>query len=175
MPNLQVIAEGKYLRLVNRGGWEFAQRKNITGIVAIVAVTDEGNLLLVEQMRAPLGKCVIEIPAGLVGDRPGAELENPIEAANRELEEETGYHAKEMTVLAAGAASAGMSDEIITLLRASGLTRIGKGGGDATEHILVHEVPVLRAEKWLTDRVKQGAIVDLKVYSALYFIAAHSA
>jgi ADP-ribose pyrophosphatase len=145
------------------------QRKNITGIVGIVAVTDEGKLILVEQYRTPVDKRVIEIPAGLVGDTPGMENEALAEAANRELEEETGYRAQRIEPLAVGTASAGMSDEVITLLRASGLSRVGNGGGDASEQIQVHEISVNQVRTWLTDRQKEGLLVDLKVYSALYF------
>ena len=46
---LTTVAEGKYIRLVKQGKWEFAQRKGVSGIVAIVAVTDDSKLVLVEQ------------------------------------------------------------------------------------------------------------------------------
>ena len=69
----EVMAAGKYLRLVKRGHWEFADRHTCKGAVAIVAVTDERRLLLVEQFRIPLMKNVLELPAGLVGDVAGEE------------------------------------------------------------------------------------------------------
>ena len=53
--------------------------------VGIVAVTSDGRLLLVEQFRIPVGKNVIELPAGLVGDLPGQEEESLKLAAQREL------------------------------------------------------------------------------------------
>ncbi|MGE5611268.1 MAG: NUDIX hydrolase, partial [Bacillota bacterium] len=140
MKELETLAEGRFLRLVKSGTWEFVQRKNITGIVGIVAVTEDRKLILVEQYRPPVDKRVIEIPAGLVGDVAGKESELLVEAAKRELEEETGYQAREIVPLAVGTASAGMSDEVITLLKANGLTRVGNGGGDGSEQIVVHEV-----------------------------------
>jgi ADP-ribose pyrophosphatase len=164
-----IINEGKHLRFVRRGNWEFAERKNISGIVAIVAVTDDRKLLLVEQFRPPLQKRVIEIPAGLAGDIPGTETEALAEAAKRELLEETGYEAAEMEYLNEGAASGGICDEMISLFRARGLKKVHCGGGDQHEDIQVHEVPVDEVDAWLKARQRTGVAMDLKVYAALYF------
>src|SRR5688572_20554979 len=108
------IAEGKRVRLVRRADWEYVTRKKASGIVAILAVTDDGKLVLVEQYRPPVAKSVIELPAGLVGDEAGHEQEALSDAARRELLEETGYEAAAMEFLAEGAPSAGITDEIIT-------------------------------------------------------------
>ena len=91
----ETLAEGRFLRLVRRGKWEYATRKGVSGIVGIVAVTDDGRLVLVEQDRPPVGKRVIELPAGLAGDVSGQEDEELASAARRELLEETGYAADE--------------------------------------------------------------------------------
>lgn len=64
----KVVAEGRFLRFLIKQGWEYVERPNCTGIVIIVAVTDEGKLLFTEQFRLPVGRPVIEFPAGLVGD-----------------------------------------------------------------------------------------------------------
>jgi ADP-ribose pyrophosphatase len=170
MMPVQTLHVGKFVSLVKRGTWEYASRNGLTGIIAILAVTDENKVLLVEQFRPPVNKRVIEIPAGLAGDLPGSENEDLAIAAARELEEETGYRAAKMEMLTSGAASAGICDEIITLYRASGLTKVGAGGGDAHENIEVHEVPVGEVEQFLTEKHRTGVIVDLKVYSALYFV-----
>jgi len=154
---------------VRANGWEFVQRKNISGIVGIVAVTDDKKLILVEQFRPPVGKNVIEIPAGLSGDTPNSRNEDLSLAASRELEEETGYRAARMTQVASGTASAGLCDEIITLFRAEDLQKVSEGGGDETESIIVHEIPVDAVEDWLKLQISQNKLVDLKVYSALYF------
>src|SRR4029077_15818727 len=105
------------------------------GIVASVAVTDEGNVLLIEQSRPPVNKRMIELPAGLAGDIVGQETEELAAAARRGLLEETGYEAKEMTSLAEGGSSGGITDEIITLFRATGLRRVGPAAGDGNEQI----------------------------------------
>src|SRR6266536_1446374 len=67
----EIIAEGKHVQFLRRGGWEMVRRRNVSGIVGIVAVTDDRKLILVEQYRPPVGKRVIEIPAGLAGDVEG--------------------------------------------------------------------------------------------------------
>jgi ADP-ribose pyrophosphatase len=165
-----VIADGKHVRLVARGKWEFVERKKVTGIVGIVAVTDDNKLILIEQFRPPVNRRVIEIPAGLAGDIEGSENEALEIAARRELMEETGYEAREMTRLTDGAVSAGITSEIVTLFRATGLKRTGKGEGDGSEQIDLHEVPLDQVPAWIREREKQGAIVDFKVYAGLYFV-----
>jgi ADP-ribose pyrophosphatase len=167
--NVDVVADGKYIQLVRQGGWEYARRKGISGIVCVVAVTDDGKLVLVEQYRAPVRARVIELPAGLAGDAEGHEREDLADAARRELLEETGYEARTMDRVAAGAASAGMTDEIITLFRATGLKKTGEGSGDETEDITVHEVPLADVVRWLAEQERGGKLVDLKVYCGLYF------
>jgi hypothetical protein len=102
------LYDGKFIRLVRQHNWEFVQRKNVSGIVGIVAVTDDRRLVLVEQFRPPVGKPVIELPAGLAGDVAGSETEELADAARRELLEETGLRGEEMTRLCAGTASAGL-------------------------------------------------------------------
>jgi ADP-ribose pyrophosphatase len=165
----EILCDSKYLRLVRSDGWEFVQRKNVSGIVGIIAVTDERKLILVEQFRRPVGKNVIEIPAGLAGDTPAARDEELAIAAARELEEETGYRAKRIVQLATGTASAGLCDEIITLFRAEDLEKIHDGGGDESEEITVHEIPLDEVERWLREQLGHDKLVDLKVYSALHF------
>jgi len=163
------LGEGRHIRLRVDGGWEYAERLGISGIVVIVAVTPEGRLLLVEQFRQPVGARVIELPAGLAGDTPEAVGEPLEEAARRELLEETGYRAERFERLADGPPSPGMTTEHLTLFRAHGLTRIGPGGGDAKEEIEVHEVELDRVESWLRERQRDGRLVDVKVYAGLYF------
>ena len=98
----QILCDAKYLRLLRSDGWEFVQRKNFSGIVGIIALTNDGKLILVEQYRPPVGENVIEIPAGLAGDSATSRNEDLWFAASRELEEEIGYRAKRMTLLASG-------------------------------------------------------------------------
>jgi ADP-ribose pyrophosphatase len=164
-----VLHEGRFLRYLRRGKWEFVQRPNVSGIVGIVAVTPEQKLILVEQFRIPVNAQVIELPAGLAGDTAGHENEPLENAAARELFEETGYEAGSFTRLTEGCVSAGVTDEIITLFRAGNLKKTGVGGGDENENIKIHEIPLKDVEAWLLERRKGGAVVDLKVYAGLYF------
>lgn len=166
----KTLHAGRFLRLMRRGRWEYAERVNPGGAVAIVAVTPDGELLLVEQHRAPLGHAVIELPAGLVGDEAGSEAESWESAAARELEEETGWRAGRFERLTEGPTTAGLSNETVTLARALDLTRVGDGGGDASEDITVHAVPVPEVPAWLAEREHRGLPPDPKIYAALYFI-----
>jgi len=163
-----VLWEGSYLRVMRRGRWEYVQRTNVTGIVCIVPVTDDGKLILVEQYRPPVGATVFELPAGLVGDLPGEADEPLAAAARRELLEETGYRAQRMEPLFEGAPSAGLSDEHITFFVATGLEKVALGGGDESEDIAVHEVPLDDVFAWLRARQDAGAVLDAKIFSPLY-------
>lgn len=162
----EILAQGKYLRLVRQRGWEFVERTNVSGIAVIVAVTDQGRLLLTEQFRRPLDKAVIELPAGLAGDTSGQEHESPAVAATRELLEETGYQARHMAEVACGPTSAGLSSEVVTVYRAAGLTKVAAGGGVDHERILVHEVPLDGLQDWLLQQIEAGKLVDVKVHAA---------
>ena len=171
-PKEKTLYDGKHIRLVQQGKWEFARRAKSSGIVGIVAVTREGKLLLVEQFRPPVGKRVIDLPAGLAGDVAGHEMEELASAARRELLEETGYEAKVMKPLAEGPPSAGMSDEVITMFLARGLKKTGDGAGDGSEDITLHEVAVSRVPTFLKRKAREGCLIDLKVYGGLYFLEA---
>ncbi len=168
----ELLFEGKHLKLVSHGGWEACERTKASGVVAIVAVTPEGKLLLTEQYRPPVGRRVIELPAGLSGDVPGAELEELAEAARRELVEETGYDAASLTLLTEGPSSAGLTSETVSIFRADGVHRVGAGGGDASESIEVHEIPLNDVRKWLRGRHSAGVLIDYKIYAGLELIAA---
>lgn len=170
----EILAAGRFVRLVRRGHWEYVERVNTSGAVMIVAVTDDGRLLLVEQFRLPLGCPVIELPAGLAGDLPQSRGEELGEAALRELLEETGYSAQDMLYLTEGPSSAGLSSEEYTLLRATGLKRVRPGGGDESETILVHEVPLADVAAWLDEQRRAGKKVDPRIYAGLYFVHCRS-
>ena len=170
MNNDIIRYQGRYLSLLERDGWEFASRSNATGVVVIIAVTDEREIVLVEQYRKPVGSNVIELPAGLVGDLDDS-LETTLVAAARELEEETGFEAAHMKILMESPSSAGMSDEIITFVLASGLSRTGPGGGDDSEDIRVHTVPLGLVDGWLQEQTDLGKPMDPKIFAALYWLS----
>jgi ADP-ribose pyrophosphatase len=168
-PPLTVLGKGRFVQLVRRGRWEYAERVNATGAAALVAVKEDGTLILVEQPRPALDGRVIELPAGLVGDIPGQEDEEMALAAGRELVEETGYEAGRIEFLIRGPSSPGISSECLALFLATELVRVGPGGGVEHEDITVHEVALEHAEAWLQARVQDGLHIDLKIYAGLYF------
>jgi ADP-ribose pyrophosphatase len=163
---------GQFLSLVREGHWEYAERVKATGAAIIIALTPERNLLLVEQYRIPCHARTIELPAGIIGDEPGAGDESHAEAARRELLEETGYAADGIEPLTTGPASSGAISELVTLFRATGLRKTGAGGGIGHEDITVHEVPLPQVNEWLADKARSGLLVDPKVYAGLYFLTA---
>jgi len=165
----RIVYEGKYQRMVVRGTWEYSERVHAGGLAAIiVAVTPDDEVLFVEQFRVPLQARTIEMPAGLVGDIDAGES---IEvSAVRELEEETGWTADHAEVLMIGPTSSGASNEKIAFVRASGLRKVGDGGGDASEDITVHTVPRARAAAWLVQKMGEGYELDAKLWAGLWMI-----
>ena len=159
---------GKYLKVKRLDSWEFVERTGATGAVAVIAVTDEGNLLLVEQYRAPVDARVIDLPAGLTGD--GEEKESDADTARRELLEETGFHCERVTYITRGPSSPGIVSEMVSIYRAEGIRRKSDGGGVDGERITVHEVPMAEARAWLNQRADDGVWIDHKVWAGLYFL-----
>ena len=96
------LCRGKFLELLKEGRWEYVRRVHASGAVMIVAVTKEGELLLVEEYRVPLHARTVGLPAGISGDEGE---ESTLQSARRELEEETGYRADSWTYLFAGPSS----------------------------------------------------------------------
>ncbi|KLD75634.1 NUDIX hydrolase [Xanthomonas hyacinthi] len=165
----RIVYEGKYQRMVVRGTWEYSERVHAGGLAAIiVAVTPDDDVLFVEQFRVPLQARTIEMPAGLVGDIDAGES---IEvSAVRELEEETGWTADHAEVLMIGPTSSGASNEKVAFVRASGLRKVGDGGGDASEDITVHAVPRTCAAAWLVQKMGEGYALDAKLWAGLWMI-----
>jgi ADP-ribose diphosphatase len=165
----KTLWEGKFLRSVlvrYRDGsgvterdWEAVERVGCDGIVGIVPFTDEGEVVMIRQFRPPMNGHVIELPAGLCD--PGESRED---AARRELIEETGYAAEEMRFLTEGPLSSGLSSELLTVFLATGLTYVGIGKRDETEHIEVLHTPVDTLGEVLETLRDKGNYIDLKVY-----------
>ncbi len=167
-PSDRILGQGRFLTLVDRDGWEFASRLAAREVVGIVAWTVDDRLLLVEQDRPAVGGRTIELPAGLVGDEPGTATTDTVDrAAARELLEETGHVADSFELLWRGAASAGLSDEMVSLVAARGVRRVGDGGGVGSERIVVHAVPRDELRGWLAERARAGLVLDIKVGLAL--------
>lgn len=170
MSNLkQTLYEGQWLRLVRIGHWESCERTHAQGMaVIVIAVTPADEVLFVEQFRVPLGARTIEMPAGLVGDDHAEDT--LVDAARRELVEETGWSAGRVEVLLTGPTSSGMSNERIAFVRARELVRVGEGGGVDDEDIIVHAVPRNEAPAWLMRKRAEGYELDLKLWAGLWMI-----
>ncbi len=161
-PTTIETGRGRFLELVSRQGWEFVRRTSGRAVVAVIAITDADELVVVEQHRPPVNGRVLELPAGLVGDRGDESLE---EAARRELREETGFTAAAWRRLPSVVSSAGLTDERVELFEARGLARRDPGGGIEGESIVVHLIPLARLVPWLGSRQEEGLQVDGRVFA----------
>jgi ADP-ribose pyrophosphatase len=168
MTETRPLFNGRYLRLLQHGGWEYVERTHSASAVIIVAVTPADRVLFVEQYRIPVGARSIEMPAGLVGDLGHAESVEA--AAARELLEETGWRAGRIEFLMQGPTSSGLSSEQAAFVRAHDLVREHAGGGDESENITVHEIPRSEAAAWLDAQRRAGYAIDPKLYAGLWFI-----
>lgn len=167
----RTLWEGKYLRAIeityegvngDLRQWEAVERVNCNGIAAIVPITDDGYLILIKQFRPPLNSYVIELPAGL------NDMDETLEAvASRELREETGYAAKKLIPIAKGPLSGGLSGEILTVYLATGVEFKGVSGRDEAEDIEVLKVPLTGIYEWLATLVKNGNLIDLKIFGLI--------
>jgi ADP-ribose pyrophosphatase len=147
------------------GAWEFVKRVRGISAAVILAVTDDREILLVEQYRPPLGRPCIELPAGLVGDEQAGE--DPLASAQRELAEETGFEAAHWEDFGAFASSPGMTGEIFHFHRATGLKRMGNGGGTESEGITVHVVPIDDVPDFVAAARARGCAIDTRLLIAL--------
>jgi ADP-ribose pyrophosphatase len=160
LPPPETMCEGRFVRLIRRGKWEYASRANDIRAVVILA-EHEGKVILVDQPRVPLEARCIELPAGLVGDvDPNATIEG---TAVKELEEETGFTAERIERLGDFHASPGMLSESFTLVRAHGVRRVGNGGGDDNEDIAVHLVARADIPNFIEQKRAEGFAVDVKL------------
>ena len=156
MSNKQTIWEGKYLSVVKDGNWEYVERRDDIGAAVIVAMDGE-HVLLIEQERIPIGCACLELPAGLVGDEEAGE--SLIDAAARELEEETGYRAERVEDRGEFYSSPGMTSERFSIVRATGLTRTG----EPEEGITLHRVLLAELPGFIRDRRAAGIGIDAKL------------
>lgn len=127
------------------------------GAVAVLAIHN-GRLLLVDQYRQAMGRCELEIPAGKL--EPD---EDAMEAARRELEEETGYKCGKLSLLHSFYTSPGFADEIIHLYWAEELTQ-GEASPDEDEFLEVIEATFEEAQQYIS----AGRISDAKTILAAY-------
>lgn len=132
------------------------------GAVAVVPITTEGKIVLVEQYRKPLERTIVEIPAGKI--EPD---EDPAHTALRELEEETGYTTENLTYVTSFYTSPGFADEIIHLYYSDKLTPLKeKIPGDEDEFIEIVELTLEEAEQY----IREKKIYDAKTAYALLYL-----
>jgi ADP-ribose pyrophosphatase len=160
----EVMWEGRFITAKRKGRWEYVGRARSIGAAVILAIdeaADGRHVILVDQYRVPLGRRCLELPAGLIGDETAGE--DPLEAATRELEEETGYRPAHLEKLGEFFSSPGMVSECFTLYRAHDIVKVGDGGGVEGEGIIVHRVPLARLAEWIAERRDEGYAMDVKL------------
>ncbi|MFC7449983.1 NUDIX domain-containing protein [Rhodococcus daqingensis] len=135
------------------------------GAVAVVAVDEHDRLILINQYRHPLGRRVWELPAGLLDEAD----EDPVDAARRELAEETGLAARHWSVLVDVAVSPGFTDEVVRVFLATGLSDVHQPTPtDEEADLEVDRVSVDDA----VDRALSGEIVNATAVSGILALAA---
>jgi len=156
--------EGRFITVKQQGTWEYVSRSRGIHAAVILAIDDAADgrhVILVEQYRVPLKVQCLELPAGLVGDDSAGEAVEV--AAERELEEETGYRASHWRVIGEFYSSPGMVSESFTLLVATGLTKVSDGGGVDSEDIIVHRVPLTGIADFVAAKRAEGCGIDVRV------------
>jgi ADP-ribose pyrophosphatase len=148
-------------RLEDEGGRETVREFVVhPGGVAILAHPSPGEILFVEQYRYPVGETLIELPAGTL--EPG---EDPLRTAHRELEEETGYRAERMNLVASYYTTPGFTSELMYFYQAGDLT----SGAQRLEDDESIEVVVLRREQAM-EMMRNGRIRDAKTLIGLLMV-----
>ncbi|HET7030966.1 MAG TPA: NUDIX hydrolase [Candidatus Limnocylindrales bacterium] len=141
------------------------------GAVAIVAIDDADRVVLVRQWRVPAGGPLWELPAGgLDPDPQTGRTEDPADAARRELEEETGFRAREWRHLASFWSAPGFTSELMHVFLATDLSAAGpddRRGPEADEHLRVGWRPFVDA----LAAVERGEIRDAKSVAGLLWVA----
>jgi ADP-ribose pyrophosphatase len=160
------IYEGIFLKMkrdtVSLPDGQQAVREYLThpGAVAIVAVLDDGRVLLERQYRYPIAKACIEIPAGKLDPN-----ESPLLCAQRELAEETGYTAKKWSYIRRIHPVISYSTEFIDIYLAEALVP-GASHLDEEEFLDVFAAPLEQLISW----VEEGEITDVKTTISAYWL-----
>jgi ADP-ribose pyrophosphatase len=173
----ETVFEGDHLKFVRKhfstssgekGAWETIERKNIynRGAVVIIALTEERELILERNWRAPLESFVIQFPAGLC-DKEG---ENEEEVARRELLEETGYRAGKLISIITTPLCPALVSTRGTHFFAPEVEFVGGENEEITEEIEVLKVPIKNVDDFLVNLPKDTEL-DLRVPGILWVLA----
>ncbi len=166
----RLLHRGEFLLLFRREHWEYVRRPKSSGAGFVIAVTDDDELVLVEQYRLPVRAATIELPAGIIGDSEQFADEKAEASALRELEEETGFRGASAELLFTSPTAAGITSEMSYFVRVRGLSRVHAGGGVDDENITVHIVPRKGIDAWLSARRAENKFIDMRIYAALHLL-----
>jgi ADP-ribose pyrophosphatase len=170
----RVIHRGRYLEFridtMQRADGTTGTRDVVghPGEIAVLAVDDDGRLLLVRQWRIPAGRALLEIPAGTLDVHEGV-TEDPDLAARRELEEETGHRAATWRKLATFWTAPGFTSERMHLYLATGIAGADEDGRltpDEDERLELRHVPIAAA----VAMVESGEIADAKTILGILWL-----
>ena len=132
------------------------------GAVAVIAITDEKRIVLVEQYRKALERTIVEIPAGKLEKGEVPEI-----CAKRELEEETGYECRTLELVTSFYTSPGFADEIVHVYLAKGLTKKEDAASlDEDEFVNLEEITLEQAKEY----IKEQKIFDAKTIFAVQYL-----
>ena len=161
----EILFDGRHMALLRRRGWEYVEHRRAPEAAMIIAITPRDELVLTEEFRLAVNAPVLSLPAGLVGDEGPEEA---VDAARRELAEETGYEAPALEFLARGPGSAGQSSEMVTFFLAREAVRVGEQAAQDRGQIRVHVVSIAQLSLWARERENEGAVIDPKIWAGLY-------
>jgi ADP-ribose pyrophosphatase len=171
----QVLHSGNYATFVKDTVTDFDGQQHSRdvvlhpGAVTVVALLDDGRVLLVRQYRHPAGEVLLELPAGTLDRQADGSTEDPLAAAQRELMEETGYSAARWRKVAEFFTAPGFATELMHLYLATGLTKNPEyRGPEPDEHLRLEVLPFDQ----VLASAERAEIRDAKTLVGIYAAAA---